>query len=741
MKSTLIFLLINWYFFISSTATAQGKYIPDTSVHVSSSGTNLKNPWVGGFNAPIFSEIDLNGDGIKDLFVFDKEGNRISTYVNNGTPNTVDYVYAPEYKSKFPQGLHDWVLLKDFDCDGKEDIFTYTYLVGMAVYRNDYTSQNGLKFTLVYDLIHSVYPNGYLNLYVSQVNLPALVDVDYDGDLDVLTYALGGNFVEFHKNYGMENFNKCDTLTFIMDPNCFGDFGLSGNSNTAILNAGCRIGSNYGPSSETEIAQSLHSGSCMIAIDIDGDNDHDLINGDFLGNNLLMIKNGGSSTSAVMVDQDSLFPVYNIPVDLYTFPAPYYIDVNNDSKKDLIVAPCLSGPTENYNNILLYQNTTNNLTNVFNYQQNRFLTEDVIEVGSGANVTFVDIDSDGLKDIIVGNDGYYSSTLPFQSGLAYFRNVGTVTNPSFDLITTNFGNFFSLAINEMKPTFGDIDSDNDLDLMLGQADGTILLYSNTAGQGNFPIYTLIQPQLTNNFGNPIDVGQSASPQLVDVNRDGKLDLLIGEKSSNINYYENTGTPFSPEFTLNNPNFGGVNVNTYPFLYSYSNPVLIDSAGVYTLFVGAAVGYIYQYTNIDNNLNGTFTLVDSMCYDIYEPYRSTLDIADINGDGKVEILVGNFAGGITLYKFDQSTTLAEQNISASEFTVYPNPATKELSLKFNSTAIINKNIVIFDITGREIEQRNTNNGTIIFDVSKFSKGMYQLRVMENNQVTTKKFIVR
>ncbi|MBK7389494.1 MAG: hypothetical protein IPI23_10650 [Bacteroidetes bacterium] len=56
-----------------------------------------------------------------------------------GTPNTVDYVYAPEYAKKFPVSMHDWVLLKDFDCDGKEDIFTYSYSGGMTVYRNDYS--------------------------------------------------------------------------------------------------------------------------------------------------------------------------------------------------------------------------------------------------------------------------------------------------------------------------------------------------------------------------------------------------------------------------------------------------------------------------------------------------------------------------------------------------------------------------------------------------------------------------
>ncbi|MFM7079217.1 MAG: hypothetical protein ACKOYC_05450 [Bacteroidota bacterium] len=64
-----------------------GEYVPDVNISVSHNGPPIENPWVGGFNAPIFSEIDMNGDGIKDLFVFDREGYRITTYINNVRPD------------------------------------------------------------------------------------------------------------------------------------------------------------------------------------------------------------------------------------------------------------------------------------------------------------------------------------------------------------------------------------------------------------------------------------------------------------------------------------------------------------------------------------------------------------------------------------------------------------------------------------------------------------------------------
>ncbi len=741
MKKLNGFFALLMLFGVCENLHGQGQYIPANDISVSMLGSTLKNPWVGGFNAPIFSEIDLNGDGIKDLFVFDKDGDRISTFINNGTANTVDYVSAPEYKKKFPKTLHDWVLLKDYDCDGREDIFTYSYSGGMTVYHNDYTVQNGLKFNLAYSLVYSKYGPVTANLYVSAVNLPALVDVDYDGDLDVLTFPVSGNFVEFHRNYGMENFNKCDTLVYQIDPACFGNFGLSGNDNSGILNVGCRMAEPQAPIIDSTLLQTMHSGSCMIALDIDGDTDQDLLNGDILGNNLLLLINGGTSTLANVTGQDSNFPSYDTPVNMVTFPAPYYFDVNNDGNKDLIVAPCISGPAENYNNVLYYKNTTNNSSNVFNYQQNRFLVDEMIEVGSGANVTFVDIDSDGLKDMIVGNYGYYSATLPFESGLSYYRNTGTATQPSFEFQTIDYGNFFSLPITGIKPTFGDVDNDGDLDLMLGQTDGTILFYTNTAGSGNTPVYTLTQPQLTNNFGDSIDVGQASSPQLIDVNRDGKLDLIIGERSGNVNYYENTGTPFVPVFSFVTTNFGGINVNNVFSIYGYSSPAMYDSAGVYQMLVGSVGGYLYKYDNIDGNLNGNFNLVDSMYFDIRESNNSTVDVADINGDGKFEILVGNNAGGVTLYKWDSATSLPEIKPTVSNFTIYPNPTSGDLFIKFNSTAIIQRELTIFDITGRIVEELKTSANVSVFDTRNYAKGVYHVRVIEGDRVSAQKFIVR
>jgi len=170
----------------------------DAITVLKTNGDTLKNPWAGGFNSVQFSEIDLDLDGIKDLFVFDRTGNRISTFINSGLANQITYKHDPSFIQHFPHGMTDWVLLRDYNCDGKMDIFTYS-TGGMAAYKNTSTSQ--LNFTLDTSLVYSDFqpdatPN-MVNLYISSTDIPAIDDIDGDGDLDVLTFSILGSHVEY----------------------------------------------------------------------------------------------------------------------------------------------------------------------------------------------------------------------------------------------------------------------------------------------------------------------------------------------------------------------------------------------------------------------------------------------------------------------------------------------------------------------------------------------------------------
>lgn len=718
-----------------SNAQLYQKY---TSPKVYVNNKALPNPWAGGLNAPFYSAIDLNGDGIKDLFVFDKQNGatypgsyKIRTFINNGTQGKTDYVYAPAYERFFPQDLHDWVLLVDYDCDGHEDIFTYSYSGGMAVYHNDYTPGNGLSFSLKYPLVYSTFlGNVYANLYVSNVNLPALVDVNGDGDLDVLTFTLLGGTIEYHENMAKELYNRCDTLVYQQKRQCYAQVGFNPIHNAAILNyANCFYFNPNNP--DTAGTGTRHNGSSLLGFDQNGDGDMDLINGDILGNNLLYLENSGiPGVTDSMISQDSLFPSYDVSVNYQTFPAPFYFDADNDGAKDLIVSASSELFTEDYNNSLFYKNIGSNTNNIFHFVKNRFLTDEMIDVGTGSYVRFFDVDNDGKQDMLIGNYGYFthdSAGGHYESKIAYYHNITSGALPEFEFVTNDFNNLSSLGKVGLNATFGDLNGDGFPDMILGESLGFIHYYINN---GTVPASFTLAPNGMN-FQN-IDVGNNSKPYLADVNNDGLLDLIIGERLGFLYYYRNTGTATNPVFTYITNKFGNVNVTDTVYSYNgYSYPRFYKENGVSKLLVSNEKGYLFKYDNIDNNLGGTFNLVSNNIYSIHEPYQMSFDMADLNNDGSPEIITGCNAGGLSIYSTNLPTATNEIKTPEKQLAVYPNPVFKELTFEFKNDKPHSGVFSIIDIAGKEVMKGNFHSYMNKISIASLPQGVYTLHIIENN----------
>jgi len=115
LKTTSTSILIVFSIILISLNTSAQKYGFERvdSVTVTVGGTPLNYPWVGGINSAQFSTIHLNNDTIEDLFIFDRTGNKVLTFVNDGIG--IGYTYAPEYESQFPV-LQSWAILRDYNC-------------------------------------------------------------------------------------------------------------------------------------------------------------------------------------------------------------------------------------------------------------------------------------------------------------------------------------------------------------------------------------------------------------------------------------------------------------------------------------------------------------------------------------------------------------------------------------------------------------------------------------------------
>ncbi len=722
--STLVLLII------SLQGIGQLQLVHYDSVSVVEEQT-LTNAWAGGLNCPQFSEMDLNNDGVKDLVVFERNFyGAVRTFLNNGTPGQVDYIYAPEYQVRFPQ-LRNWMLLRDYNCDGKEDIFT-SVPAGVAVYRNDSDPVSGIHFTKVTSLLQTIGLYGQTPLYVSPPDVPAIVDIDNDGDLDILSFNILGSTVEYHKNFSMENYGNCNQLDFELKNACWGYFSEDGNNNTVTLNDTC---------DENVIDPekvNLHAGSTILALDMNGNGVKDIVLGDLTFNNMVMLTNGGTVTSSGITAFDTTFPSNSTPVNLTVFPAGYHLDADNDGLKDLLVAPNNPNTSENHNNIWFYKNEGTQDVPEFDYQQNDFLQEEMIDVGERSFPVFFDENSDGLMDILVGGFGYYVSTGNYSSRLMLLRNTGSLESPSFELITGDYAGLGELGFEGIYPTFGDMDNDGDLDMLTGDEEGNLHLFRNDADVGQPADFTLSQPNYKG-----IQIGLSAKPQIIDVNRDGLPDILVGERSGTIKYFQNIGIPENADFDAEPTNDLFGNIDVMPECCTgYSAPCMVeDSVGNYLLYVGSEQGKLYMFNEIENNLDGTFSPVDSL-------YLQGVNINasgyDINLDGKTEFVFGEFSGGIGLLKYGTPEVLGINPSSIQPLSVelYPNPSNGSLHVKIQEQFPDQEiQLQVLNVFGQVVKNTIYSNskGTFHINTSSLEPGVYFVNTRVGKHSDTKKFI--
>lgn len=705
-------------------------------------GTAYLHGWAGALNNPQFSEVDMDGDGIKDLFVFDRVGNVPLTFLNGGSPNSIDYTFAPEWRNQFPAGMQNFTLLRDYNCDGLEDLFTYYYSfttgeAGIAAYRASRDASGKIEYTLVQDILRFTLKNQTqrFNIYISTIDIPALDDIDGDGDLDILTFNPSGGYVEWYQNTSVENGWNCDSLRFVYADNCWGRFYESGITQSIDLSPridSCHGWPSWNPLRPANATNNLHAGSTLLTLDMDNDGDKELILGDLTFNNLNLLTNGGHADTAFATAQEVNFPQNTTTVAIDIFPAAFYLDVNNDNKKDLIAAPNFDNISMNDRVAWLYTNSQSTAQPVFNYQQQDFLVAEMVEVGSAAAPAFVDFNGDGLLDLVVGNYGIYVNSSTYRTRLIAFQNMGINSSPIFKLISMDFGNLQQYNFRRLAPAFGDMDGDGDMDMVIGQEDGTLLYVQNTG--------TLTVPSFTAPFQyTTIDVGQHATPNLVDVDRDGDLDLLIGERNGNINYHENTGTATVAAFsaTPTSGTFGFIDARLPGFSEGNSAPFLWDDNGSYRLFVGNETGEVWVYDGIEGNLTGTFQRLVAPHDSIAEGRQSILAVADITGDGQPELVVGNKRGGIAIFSAPVPTGWHSiPQIHEFQCKIWPNPTKESINLQFSNVLSEEISISLYDVLGQllweDILEAGLGTKEILLNpAQKLASGIYALVLRSKN----------
>ncbi len=752
LKSSLLFSIL----FASMTSIAQFGFERYDTIDVVKSSVTQLYPWVGGMDYCQFSNIDLDYDGTEDLFVFDRTCNKVLTFLQTGAPGTANYVYAPEYEALFPSDLHDWVLLVDYNCDGKKDIYSYA-IGGTRVWANDGNAGSGLSFVQTSTILKSWLWGSLGYIYTSSVDIPAIVDIDADGDMDMLSFGVGGTTVEYHKNMSVETYGVCDSLLYETKNRCWGRFREDGSTNDVTLWDTLSDPCDEDPLMieemvvpwRPEYSDERHSGSSVLALDMNGNGVMELVLGDISYPTLLLLNNSGTTpnTNSGMDAQFQDFPLTSTGVDITIFPAGYHVDVNNDGVRDLMVAPNSKIGSENRVGSWYYVNNGTDDVPDFQLVQEDYLQGGMIDNGSGALPVFFDHNGDGLKDLLVSSHGHFDTVSGNQkSMIAYYENTGTATDPEFTFVTDDYQGISQMGIGTSLvyyPTFGDLDGDGDEDMILGEYSGYCYFLENTGGAGNAAIFNTFMI-LNDDTATPIFDGTYAFPSLVDLDRDDDIDLVIGRRNGKLFYYENVGTTTTFSFQEVTAELGMVDVSEYWTIEGHAIPQFVDVDTTWHLILGAKNGYIHYYDGIEGNLGGTFNLVDSTLENIYLGTFSAPTIFDVDNDNHFEMILGNQRGGVGLYKSGIITDIGvDEYEMAYDFSIYPNPATSSFTIDLSqipAEEFKSIKIEIFDLSGRLIEEVIPTNTQQEVETGNYARGTYLVKINGLKGITTQKLVI-
>ncbi|HEU5289312.1 MAG TPA: VCBS repeat-containing protein, partial [Cyclobacteriaceae bacterium] len=285
MRAGFVFLL-----FIAHTAFAQFKYVIDQSIPVTDqSNALLSMPWAGGLNVAQINTLDLNGDGKQDLAVLDRTSDRVITFLNINN----QYQPAPEYETYFPAEITNWMLLRDYNGDGRKDLFTGDNL-GIKVFTNVTQPGGQLQWKQFLfmgtgsksTVLLTKYSSGKINLQLSGDDLPSVSDADGDGDLDLFVPKYPhGSTIELHKNFSVERYASTDSLDFERTTTAWGGVTECDCGVFAFNDNACSVGGRL-----------KHAGGkSLLAFDADGDGDQDMVISESECSQPYLLKNEGTN--------------------------------------------------------------------------------------------------------------------------------------------------------------------------------------------------------------------------------------------------------------------------------------------------------------------------------------------------------------------------------------------------------------------------------------------------------------
>ncbi|HKK25191.1 MAG TPA: VCBS repeat-containing protein [Gracilimonas sp.] len=552
-------------------------------------GDSIDFPFLGGFNAPRPQFVDIDADGDSDLFLQENTGNlKYFEYQSDASGFPLTW-QTDKYKDL---DIGEWFRFVDLDQDGDYDLLSeqpYSYI---RVYRN-YGNTSDPKFELAVDSLRDT--NGD-PIFSDRQNIPNVTDIDADGRLDLFIGRLDGTLTRYESvgrdennlprfelvNQRFENIEIVKQFGTMHGANTMAFMDIDGDGDQDIFwgdffEPSVLLLENRGTPSNPEfqgeprpfpagdpVQTSGYNAPTLTDWGNDGDVDLFLgvLGGAYnanqtLAENFLFYEQTGSGPYELITQQF----LRNLDVGNESIPAAG--DLDGDGDTDLMVANKIDPFNRKSSIVYLYenrgtktapefhQNGTLELPDAYHYapilgdlnddglddlllgkwtgevafyinKGGRFVLEEetVVELPRGSNAVpaLTDLDGDGDLDVLLGASG---------GSVTYFENVGSSREPEFELVEDAFSNVE--VRHRSSPAFHDVDGDGDMDLFLGSKVEGIHFYRNvgTKQEARFSVEKL---PIT------IEVTQFNSPHFADLDGDGVMEFLSGNKEGGIIYF-------------------------------------------------------------------------------------------------------------------------------------------------------------------------------------------------------------
>jgi len=248
-----------------------------------------------------------------------------------------------------------------------------------------------------------------------------------------------------------------------------------------------------------------------------------------------------------------------------------------------------------------------------------------------------DVNGNGLLDLVIGVIG--GSYSPRTTSIDNLLLVSQTSRGKFETVTRRLIPMIDVGSDAM-PTLADLDGDGDLDLLVGNK---IAIDTDTTGTLTWyeNVGTRRTPSYVERGLLPMRGEFHYAPAVADLDGDGLPDLLLGNWRDRVQWWRNTGTRAAPTYIL--PDSALITLtrgsNTAPASAD------LDGDGDLDLIVGEASGQLNFYRNVGTRAAPTFALVSDVFQDIDVGRRSAPVFADFRGDGRPDLLLGSEDGGV------------------------------------------------------------------------------------------------